>query len=221
MLKLRVLRVVQGTQQTQHAFGEMDVQDDLDDINLDQLVSSWQARRAQPSAPASMRQQGPPQPASNSTWQGPSSRQPPGTTGAGIQDRNLHAPGHSIGASPARPTVAAAAAAAATAAASGSNALPCTQNAAGMCGSMQGAGIWQTSPPRSAGGINQSHAAAAPNRAGVGCMSLQDVTRPGSCHTQTGLDPALQSSCCHGVPLGTCREGGRHLADLKDSLLKV
>ena len=38
---------MQGTQQTQHAFEEMDVQDDLDDINLDQLVSSWQTRRAQ------------------------------------------------------------------------------------------------------------------------------------------------------------------------------
>ena len=220
MLKLRVLRVVQGTQQTQHAFGEMDVQDDLDDINLDQLVSSWQARRAQPPAPASMRHQGdPPQPPSNSTWQGPSSRQPPCTTGTGIQNRNFYAPGHSIGALVARPP--AAAAAATTAAASGSNALPCTQNAAGMSGSMQGAGIWQTSPFCAGGGIDQSNAAAAPTRAGAGSMSLADVSGPGSTQTQTGLDPALQGRCCHGAPLGRCHQGGRHLADLKDSLLKV
>ena len=36
-----------------------------------------------------------------------------------------------------------------------------------------------------------------------------------------GLDPALRGNCSHGVPLGTCQQTERHLADLKDELLKV
>lgn len=204
-----VAQGVQGTQQTQQALGELDVQDDLDDINLDQLVSSWQARRAQQPPPASMRQNRPHQlaPNSSSDWQGPSTKQPPATSHASthMQDMTTHGPYNSMR------TSSHDSAAAAPGVPHG------MQNPASANRSMQGL----NSHLRTAGGPAEPDACPAPGRCGVDARTQQAASQPGPSQHQPGLEPALQSRCSHGVPLGMCHQGERHLADLKDALLKV
>ena len=207
-----------GTWQTQQAFGELDAHDDLDDINLDQLVSGWQAQRSQQRAPASL-QQPPRYPPANTSQKEPSSHQAirPTENGPGM---HIGAAPSSFGTLPAsipntrqpHPALMA-------------QQAPVTHNAGQTAGSMGISRQQDHSPPDCTGGPVRvgTQPAWGSNNAGspMPGSAKADDTRQRAGPSAPELDPVLHTFCSHGVPLGACQQAAEHLIELKDAIIKV
>ncbi len=210
---------VQAMPQTQQTLGDLDTNDDLDDINLDHLVSNWQARRAQLPAPASAQHQPFQRPLTLNTQQPQASLQAPSSSRQPFSNHNHNHPPSSL-----------------------RNQTPAAHSAANggqfchdqACDNLpMSSGLHRGSatgrPTDGVAAAGQSVGSMPANSSSLQRGRQQDLPRAPAVEARgstagsslTGLDPALRTVCCHGVPLGSCQHAEQHLGSLKDELIQV